>query len=57
MMTVMITLNMPSSLEVNWQPHSDFSLLIIIFSLSSLADFWFRRRLEGAGVGAGAGVT
>ncbi len=40
-----MSLNMPSSLDVNWHPHSDLSLLIIIFSESSLADFWFRRRL------------
>ena len=39
------TLNIPSSLEVNWQPHSDLSLLIIIFSLSSEADFWLSNLL------------
>lgn len=39
-----MSLNIPSSFDVNWQPHSVLSLLIIIFSESSEADFWLRRR-------------
>ena len=34
-----MSLNIPSSLLVNWQPHSDFNFEIIIFSESSEADF------------------
>ena len=30
-----MSLNMPSNLDVNWQPHSCFSLEIMFFSLSS----------------------
>ena len=39
-----MSLNIPSSLDVNWHPHSDLSLEIMVFSESSEADFWFSRR-------------
>uniref|UniRef100_A0A224XRJ0 Putative secreted protein n=1 Tax=Panstrongylus lignarius TaxID=156445 RepID=A0A224XRJ0_9HEMI len=37
--TVM-SLNMPSSLDVNWHPHSVFNFEIIFFSLSSETDLF-----------------
>lgn len=40
-----ISLNMPSSLEVNPPPHSCFSLDSMLFSASTLADFPTSKRL------------
>ena len=41
----LMSLNIPSNLQVNWQPHSVFKREIIFFSASSEADLFNNKRL------------